>query len=204
MQRCKSEPGTRLADKNAEGPARPFIDANKDGDMALTGGNSAIVISDYLEDAATRGRAVPAAIKHSLTCCAGPLQIDWRLGRSLISSEAVIEANASPRRAPPMASETAKHIYRIATNIEVSPFKRASAACALLVTYASLRFPGSHSLLTFVANEDSVFGILTSCKAKRPHGPDWPWARPMLGVAGSRDLVAPGRFPTSSLGIQRA
>ena len=90
-----------------------------------------------------------------------------------------------------MALETAKLIEGIATNPEVAPFKRAFAAGLLLMTYASLRFSGSQSLLTFEVNEDAAHGTLTSCKTKRPHGLDWPWACPRLGVTGSRDWVAP-------------
>ena len=90
-----------------------------------------------------------------------------------------------------MALETVKLIEGISTNPEVAPFKRAFAEGVLLMTYASLRFSDSQSLLTFVVNEDSVHGTLTSCKTKRPHGLDWPWACPRLGVTGSKDWVAP-------------
>ena len=61
-----------------------------------------------------------------------------------------------------MALETVRLIEGIAANPEVAPSKRAFAAGVLLMTYASLRFSDSQSLLTFEVNEDSAHGTLTS------------------------------------------
>ena len=92
----------------------------------MVGGDSAVLIRDYLEGTANRGRAAPAEIRHSLTCRAAALQIDWRLDRSLINSASVIEANVAPRHAHPMALETVKLIKQIAINTEVSLSKELS------------------------------------------------------------------------------
>ena len=90
-----------------------------------------------------------------------------------------------------MALETVKLIDQIAVSPEVTPFKRAFAAGVLLMTYASLRFSDVQRLLTFEANEDSAHGTHSQCKTRRPHGLDWPWARPRLGVTGSKEWVRP-------------
>ena len=122
MQHCKSVPTTRLKSKKRGRTCSTFYRYENDGDSSLIGGDSAVLNRDYLEGAASLGRAAPAEIRHSLTRWAAALQIDWRLDRSLINSASVIESNLAPRHAPPMALETVKLIEEIAVNTEVVPF----------------------------------------------------------------------------------
>ena len=121
MQHCKSVSSTRLAVKNAEWLVRRFIDTSNTGNLIRNWWNSTILTHDYIEQSANRGGTTPVSIKHSLTCRAAALQIDWRLDHSLISSASVIEANVAPRHAAPMALGAVKLIDGIATNPEVTP-----------------------------------------------------------------------------------
>ena len=77
----KSAAATKLAVKNVNGALRHFLEARSSGDVALTGGKSAALIRDYLEQA-DRCRTAPAAIRRSLTCWAAALQVDWQLDRA--------------------------------------------------------------------------------------------------------------------------
>ena len=90
-----------------------------------------------------------------------------------------------------MAIETVELIDGIATNREVEPAKRAFAAGIFPMYYTSLRFSDSQRLRPFEVNEDSIRGALLSCKTKKPHGIDWPWAFPRMGMAGAAAWAHP-------------
>ena len=66
MQHYKSAAITTSAIKDATVIVRYCIDFRPDEKVALTGESSLVLIRDYLEQAATRGRTVPAAIRRSL------------------------------------------------------------------------------------------------------------------------------------------
>ena len=191
MKHSKTASGAKLVVKNVNGLLRYFLDARSSGDVTLTGEKSVVLIHDYLEHAADRGRTVPAAIRHSLTCWAAALQVDWPLDHTLITSAAAVESNSAPKHAPPMTLETVKLLEGVATNSEVPPFKRAFAAGILLMSYTSLRFSDVQRLKSFEVNDDAAHGTLLTCKTKKPHGLDWPWACPRQGVSGSHDWVQP-------------
>ena len=72
----------------------------------------------------------------------------------------MVESADAPKQAPAMSLTTLRAIDEIATNTEVTPYKRAFAAGILLVTYASLRFSDVQRLRSFECNEDAVHGTL--------------------------------------------
>ena len=90
-----------------------------------------------------------------------------------------------------MAIETAKLLEGVATNKAVAPSKRPFGAGILLMSYASLRFSEVQRLETFDVNSDSAHGTFPQCKTKIPHGADWPWAFPRLGMTGTVDRAMP-------------
>ena len=128
MQHCKTAAITRLAINTVSGIARYFIDTRPTDNLSLTGEHSVVLIHGNLDQAAVRGRAVPGAMGRSISRRADALQIDWPLGRSIISAASTAESNSPSKQVPPMAIETVELIEGIATNREIAPIKRAFAA----------------------------------------------------------------------------
>lgn len=159
--------------------------------MRLTGNESVVLIRDYLESLAERGRTAPASAKHAPKVWVEALIIDWPLTRTLVRSAAAVDSNDAPKQAPSMSLSTLRAMGEIATNKSATPYKRAFAAGALLVTYASLRFSDVQSTRTFERNEDAVHGTLLNCKTRKQHGQFWPRVCPLGGIAGSRDWAQP-------------
>ena len=191
MQHCKSVAGAKSTVKNVTGLVRFFLDFRSDENVTLTGESSLVLLHDYLEQAASRGRTVPATIRHSLTNWAASLQLDWPLDHALISSASTTESNVAPKQAPAMAIETIRLLEGVATNAEVTPCKRQFAAGILLMSYASLRFSDAQRLETFEVNSDSIHGTLLTCKTRKQHGLDWPWACPLMGITGTAKWIQP-------------
>ena len=191
MQQCKSVSNTKSTVKNVSGLVRYFLDFRSDEEVTLTGESSLVLIHDYLEQAASRGRTVPASIRQSLNNWATALQIEWPLDHSLVNSACAVEQTTPPKQAPAMAVSTIKLLEGIAINKEVTPFKRQFAAGILLMSYASLRFSDAQRLKSLEVNSDSVFGTLLHCKTKKPHGLDWPWACPIMGMTGTKEWIQP-------------
>ena len=150
-----------------------------------------VLLHDFLEQAASRGRAVPPTMRRSLNCRAKALEIEWPLDHPLICSAVSVESTAAPKHSPSMPLETVKFIDGVATNQEVAPVMRAFAAGILLMDYASLRFSDVQRLKTSELNADSAHGALLRCKTKKPHGLDCPPACPRMGIACSIDWVLP-------------
>ena len=86
-----------------------------------------------------------------------------------------------------MDLETVRKIELVATNKDICLYKRAYASAILVTTHASLRFDDVQSLRTFERNDDSIYGTLTSSKAKKQHCLNWPRACPLTGVTGATD-----------------
>lgn len=150
-----------------------------------------VLIHDYLGKDASLGRTAPSTIRHSLGNWAASLQIDWPLDRPLVNSTCTVERTTPPKQAPVMAVSTIKLLEGIAVNKEVAPFKRQFAAGILLMSFASLRFSDAHRLKSIDVNSDSVYGTLLTCKTKKLHGLDWPWACPIMGMAGAAEWIRP-------------
>ena len=138
MQQCKSVSKTKHTVKNVTGLVRYFLDFRSDEKVTLTGESSLVLIRDYLEQTAARGRTAPATIRLSLSNWADALQIDWPLGHSLVNSACTVENATPPKQAPAVAVSTIKLLEGIAANKEVTPFKRQFAAGILLMSFASL------------------------------------------------------------------
>ena len=189
--RAKSAPAMKGIAKHVSGLVRFYLGHRDETQFQLTGPESVVLIHDYLESVAERGRTVPATVKHALTVWAEALGIDWPLTNPLVVSAAVVEATDAPRQAPAMSIATVRALEDIACNILVTPYKRAFAAGVLLVTYASLRFSDFRRIRPFEINEDSVHGTLITCKTKKVHGQFWPWACPREGITGSREWARP-------------
>ena len=191
MQHSKSVAGAKSTIKNVAGLVRFFRDFRSEENATLTGEASLVLLRDYLEQAASRGRTVPAATRHSLVNWAAALQIDWPLGHALISSAPTIESNTAPKQAPSMAIETAKLLEGVSANPDVAPFKRQFAAGILLMSYDSIRFFVAQRLKTFEVKSDSIRGALIACKTRKQHGIDWPWACSLMGITGAAKLSQP-------------
>ena len=194
MQRCKSPAATRNVVKNVSGLIQFFLDTRDESNptgITLTGDTSVVLLHDYLESSAERGRTVPGAVKTSLSTWSEALGIPWPLDNPLVCAAAQVESNEIPKHAPPMKLDTVKKLEEIALNVEVSPFKRAFDAGIILMTYTSLRFSDVQRLRSLEVDEDSVYGTLLQSKTKKPHGLPWPWACPRMGITGSAKWINP-------------
>ena len=177
--------------KHVSGLVLFYLDTREESKVQLAGGDSLVLIHDYLESLAERGRTVHAAAKHALTVWAEALGIDWPLTHALVCSAATVESNDSPKQAPPMSLSTLRALGETATNILATPYKRAFDAGILLMTYASLRFSDVQRIRTFEFNEDSAHGALLNCKTRKQHGQFWPMAFRREGITGSRVRAQP-------------
>ena len=63
-----------------------------------------------------------------------------------------------------MDIETIRRMEETAANVEIMIYKRAFAACILLMTYASLRFADVQRLRHLEAHADSIHGTLLTSK----------------------------------------
>ena len=115
-QRCKTATCTKSTARDVSALVRFYLDNRPADNITLTGEASVVLLHDYLEQAAERGRTVPGAVMLSLSCWAAALQIDWPLDRPLICDSSTVESNASPKQAHPMDIETVKLIDELALN----------------------------------------------------------------------------------------
>ena len=193
MKQCESAAGAKSAAKHVTSLLRFSLERQADGKVTLTGETSLVLLllRDFMERAASRGRTVPPRIRHSLVCWAAALEIHWPLDHALICSAVSVESTTSAKHSPAMPIETAKLFGGVSTNKEVTPPKRAFAAGILLLSYAIQRISDVQRLGTFEVNSDSVHGTLLQCKTKEPHGLDWPWACPRTGMTGTLDWALP-------------
>ena len=194
MQRCKSPASTRGVIRNVSGPIKFFLENRGESDppgVTLTGESSVVLLHDYSESVADRGRTVPGAVKTSLSTWSEALGVPWPLDNPLVCAAAQVESNEIPKHEPPTKLDTIKKLEALAVNVEVSPSKRAFAAGILLVTYTSLRFSDVQTLRTLSANGDSIRGTLLQSKTKKPHGLPWPWDCPRTGVTGPTNWIEP-------------
>ena len=189
--RAKSQTAMKNIINRVSGLVLFYLELRQETEVELTGPQSVVLLRDYLESLAERGRTVPAAGKHALSAWADALGIDWPLTNALVTAASVVESNETPKQAPAMTLNTVRALEEMALDTLVSPYKRAFAAGILLMTFASLRFSDAQRLRSFGINEDSVYGPLLACKTKKQHGQFWPWACPRQGLTGSRDWVQP-------------
>ena len=164
MSRSKSIATTRAIVKHARGLLNYYLELRADAKVSLTGEHSVILLRDYLESLAERGRTVPATAKHALCVWAEALGIDWPMSHNLISAAVTIESNEDAKQAPAMEVSTVRKLEELACNKEVSAYKRAFAASILVMTYASLRFADVQHIRTFETNGDSTHGTMASSK----------------------------------------
>ena len=191
MQQCKSEASTKSTIANVSGLFRYIVDFPPDGGVALTGDSSIVLIRDCLEHAATRGRTAPAATMHSLGFWASAIQLDWPLDHALACAASAVESDVTPKQAPAMSIVTAKLLECIAANTEDSPLELQFAACIPPMSYDSFRFSGAQRPKSLDVNRDSIHGALLTGKNKKPHVPDWPRARPHMGMARAAEWIHP-------------
>ena len=171
--RAKSTAATRGISNHVSGQVRFYVDIRARGTeskVELTGEQSVVLIHDYLESLAERGRTVPAAAKHALSVWAEALGIDWPLTHSMVCSAAIAESNETPKQDPAMTLSTLRAIEETAVGKLTAPFKRAFAAGFLLMTYSSLGFSGVQRIRMFEANGDSVRDTLVNCDIPFPEG----------------------------------
>ena len=189
--RPKSLASTKSILRHVSGLIQYYLDAWSETSVTLTGESPLVLVHDYLESVAERGRTAPSAGKHALAVWPEALGICRPLTNPLVLSAAIVDSNEEPKQAPSIELDTAKAIEHIALNEEVCVHKRAFAAGILLMTYASLRFADVQRLRPFGVNEDSIRGTLLSSKTKKSHGQNWPWACPLMGLTGATDWIQP-------------
>ena len=199
MQRCKSPAPTRAVIKNVGGliqfPLDTRGESNPDG-VTLTGESPVVLLRDYLESVADRGRTSPGAVETSLITWSEAHGVPWPLDNPLVRSAAKGESGQVPKHDPPTKIDTIKKLDARAVNIEITPFKRAFASGSLLMTYTSLRFSYAQRLRSLEGNEDSVRGTLHQSETKKPHGLPWTWAFSRMGgfrlnrMSDASDLVS--------------
>ena len=130
MHRCESPPPTHGVIKNVSGVMQFFLDTRGEANpgITLTGDTSAVLLRDYLESVADRGRTVPGAVKNPLSTWSGTLGAPWPLDNPLVFAAAQEESSEIPKHAPPMKVDTIKKLGSMALNVEITPFKRAFAS----------------------------------------------------------------------------
>ena len=138
--------------------------------LEVTEEQSVVLIRDYLESLADSGRTAPESAKRALGVRAGALGVDWPLNHTLVTSAALIDPNEDPKQSPAMNSPALRKIEELACAKLATPSKRAFAAGIVLGKYARLRFPDAHRIRSFDVNDDSVYGPLLDCKARKIHG----------------------------------
>ena len=194
MRRRKSPDSARAVIKNVSGRVQCFLDSlgesNPDG-VTLTGESPVVLLRDYLESVADRGRTVPGAVKTSLITRSEALGVPWPIDNPLVCAAAQVESNQVPKHDPPMRLETIKQLGALSINVEMTPLKRAFASGIRLVTYTRLRFSGVQRFQSLEINEDSIRGTLLQSETKKPHGIPWPWACPRMGASGSTKWATP-------------
>ena len=194
MQRCKSPASARNIANHVGALVKFFLDTRDESNpsgCSLTGEGSVVLLRDFLESAADRGGTVPGAVKSPISAWSEALGFPWPLDNSLVCAAAQAESNDTPKHAPPMRLETIKKLEELATNVEISPFKRAFATGILLMTYATLRFSDVQRLRSLAVNDDTTHGTLLQSKTKKPHGLPWPCACPRVGVTGPTEWLTP-------------
>ena len=182
---------TKSAINHVSGLVRYFIDLRPGEQVTSTGESTLVLIRDYLGQAASRGRTVHAAIRHSMDNWGDSIQIGWPLGRALVCAAAAVESNVAPKQSPAMSIEAVKLLECVDANREAAPFKRQCADGILLMSYASLRFSDARRLKTIDVNSDSAHGTRLACKTRKPHGIDWPWECPLMGMTGTAARIQP-------------
>ena len=68
--RAKSKETMEELARHVSDVVRFYLEARAESKVRLTGGDSVVLIRDYVESLAERGRAVPATAKHALTLAA--------------------------------------------------------------------------------------------------------------------------------------
>ena len=123
-QRCKSPASTRGVVRNVKGLIQFYLenrdDANPTG-ITLTGESSVVLLRDYIESVADRGRTVPGAVQTSLSTWSEALGISRHLDNPLVCAAAHVDSSEIPRHAPPMKLDTIKKLDELALNVEVPP-----------------------------------------------------------------------------------
>ena len=194
MQRRKSPASARGVIRGVSGLIQFYLDTRDESNptgVALTGDSSVVLLQDYIESVAERGRTVPGAVETSLGTWSDALGISWPIDNPLVCAAAQVESSEIPNHAPPVNLDTIKKLEEIALNVEVAPFKRAFAAGIVLMTYTSLRFSDVQRLRSLEVYGGSIYGTLLQSKTKKPHGLPWPWACPSMGITGSSKWINP-------------
>ena len=188
--RAKSLATIRGVVKHASAIVRFYIEVSADDGVELTGGKSIVLIRDYLESLAERGRTVPGAAKDAISLFADAIGIEWPLTHPLVLAAETVEANDFTRQAPPTKLDTIKQVESLARNKLAPPYQLAFSAGVALVTYASLRFSDVQRIRSFDVNSDSVWNALKFENQER-HCQFWPFAFPLEGIAGPTDWDQP-------------
>ena len=110
---------------HASGLVQYYMDTREESKVQLTGRDSVVLIRDFLESLAERGRTVPASDKHALTVWAEALSIDWPLTHTLVCSAAAVDSNGAPKQATSMSLSTLRALWgdcdqQIGHNVQTS------------------------------------------------------------------------------------
>ena len=171
----------------------PLENRNDEGASGFTpaGESSLVLLRDYIESTAGRGRTVSGAVKTSLIARTEVLGVGWPLENPIDCTNAHVDPNEVPKGTPPTKLDTIKKLEDLALNVDATPFERAFADGALLMTVTSLRFSDAQRLRSLEMEDDAAYGTLLQPNTKRPHGLPWPWTCPLMGVIGSNQWALP-------------
>ena len=103
-----------------------YLDTRNETSATLTGGSSMVLIRDYLESLAERGRTVASSGKHAPAVWSEALGIDWPLTNPLALSAGVVESNEEPKQAPSMSLDAVKAIDALPQTQKLAPTNEAS------------------------------------------------------------------------------
>ena len=115
-QRSKSTDAPKSIVKFARWLVEFFLENRAETELTLTGEAPLVLLRDYPESLAERGRTAPNAAKHALTVCAEAIGIDWPLSNGWIAAAATADSNDAPEKAPEMSIETVRALGRFAAN----------------------------------------------------------------------------------------
>ena len=180
-----------------------FLWDNSMGDTAtLTGEGSVLALRDYFESLHVRGQSAPRTARSALSVFKDALGTNWPLDHPLVASVIVVGGPNPPKQAPPFTLDLLRRFDSIACDNLATSGGRLFDSAIILMTLTSLRFADAQRLKSLVSDKSSIRGTLLTSKTKRPHGHDWPFARPKLGVFGGRELVF--TYPSISDGARKS
>ena len=182
----------RGAIKHAIGLVSFSIEIGADSGIELTGGKSMVLLRDYLESLAGRGRTVSGAAEGAISLTADAFRAERPLTRPLVLAAADVESNDFLWRSPHVKLDAPKPLESFVRNKLAPTYRRASTIGVALVAYARLRsltYRGSGRSRSLPIQRAAHFQ--TRKPRKRTRGGGSAAGPPVGGLTGSAERAQP-------------